>query len=259
MLNLIKTDFKKILSDKLFIIAAIISCGISFLIPLLLLGVKKIAENTSTPVSPDVMTTAMSNSFSIVSTVGIIVVILVTIIIGKEFTNGNVRNKVVIGYKRHQIYISLLIVFYTILIGLMLISTIIMTLFGLCFFKYSNDPYSSKELVKIFFLSLLLGLLIQTVVAALCMFFAIGLNNLPLAILVPLLLGLVLNLLSSFLPDTNEILTWLHYLNICDSLTYLNNYSYTLKEYFARLIPVVIFTPLLLFLRIKIFNKKDLK
>lgn len=254
MRNLIKTDFKKILTDKLLIIAFAVSIGLAFFIPAVYFALQEISVNTNNPLMFSVRDIAMPSSFNIVSDVGLLVIVFITLIIGKEFSNGNIRNKIIVGNKRRDVYISLFIVTYVTLVGLMILSTIIMTLTGLIFFPYDIYGSTTGDIIGSLFIGLLIGIITISFVVALSCFFTIALNNVALGIVTPILLFFLLTFIQMA-----ELPNWVYYINVENTLTTLGTHKYDIEEVLLRLLPTIIFTPTLLISGIAIFNKKDLK
>lgn len=254
MRNLIKTDFKKILTDKLLIIAFAVSIGLAFFIPAVYFALQEVSVNTNNPLMFSVRDIAMPSSFNIVSDVGLLVIVFITLIIGKEFSNGNIRNKIIVGNKRRDVYISLFIVTYVTLVGLMILSTIIMTLTGLIFFPYDIYGSTTGDIIGSLFIGLLIGIITISFVVALSCFFTIALNNVALGIVTPILLFFLLTFIQMA-----ELPNWVYYINVENTLTTLGTHKYDIEEVLLRLLPTIIFTPTLLISGIAIFNKKDLK
>ncbi len=258
MNNLFKTDMKKMLTDKLVIISMCIVVGFALLMPFLLYAMDVInKEYSQAPYVPiPVRSYTMSLSFNLITNVGIVVTILITIMIGKEFTNGNIRNKIIVGNRRKNIFLSLFLSHFIILVSLMIISTIIMTLLSIAFLPYDTSGAATGELILDFFLSLVLGILLISIYVAMGAFFTVALNKTALGIVVPIILSVFLFLLSSFLvnvPDTVK------YLNFVQSLSSLNASHMTMAEFAIKCIPAFILTPTFLVSGMAIFDRIDVK
>lgn len=85
-------------------------------------------------------------SFSLLNNVGIMTIILVTLIIAKDFSEFTIRNKIIAGYSRGQIYFSVLIVNLTLAVAAIFLSTT--TTYVVALFFEGFDLAGFREVLK---------------------------------------------------------------------------------------------------------------
>lgn len=98
MINLFKASLYKLFKEKTFFITLIIGTVLAILIPVLM---HAILETTGGEFM-------LMSSVSIGSNFGLTVPINLTVLTVAEFTTGTLRNKIIAGYRKSKIYISLL-------------------------------------------------------------------------------------------------------------------------------------------------------
>ena len=109
MFNLLKTDFKRILCDKLFLVLCIIGGAFAVFTPLLykvLFSLIEAEEFLNMTVNAKSL---FFTAFSPSDNFGLILPILLAIILCKDFSHGTVRNKLICGYSRKKVFLSMYI------------------------------------------------------------------------------------------------------------------------------------------------------
>ena len=178
MKNLIKTDFRRLLKDKLTIVLFVIALVLATVTPLLqaaLFEVQKLIAEAPDMVSPIQAKSMLFVNFAYLSDVMFIVLILVPIILLKEL-NGMIRNKIVNGYSRKQVYFSLLITISTLITILLLVATIITSTVSLIAYPYSLAGDLFINDIPYILLSLLGGIILSILISSLIILFSIGLR-----------------------------------------------------------------------------------
>lgn len=100
MLNLLSANFKRMKKDKIFILGTIFMFGTGIFMPLInYFFVKKLGH----PAYLD------DGFFVCAPIIGIILSILCGLFIGADYSDGTLRNKIIVGQKRWAIYLSNLI------------------------------------------------------------------------------------------------------------------------------------------------------
>ena len=105
MINLFKADFFRVLRTKIVYISLIIA----IVLPIFVEGVTALTEAAAKSVYPEYVSTGAGNqylvgSFSPVMGFSFIFAVFPVIVIMMDFGNGTIRNKVIHGYTRHQIF-----------------------------------------------------------------------------------------------------------------------------------------------------------
>ena len=106
MVNLLRADFFRVLRTKIVYISLIIA----IILPIFVEGVAALTEAAARSLYPDdyvsvgVGNTYLMGSFSPIMGFSFIFAVFPVIVIMMDFGNGTIRNKVIHGYTRHQIF-----------------------------------------------------------------------------------------------------------------------------------------------------------
>lgn len=175
MTNLLKANFYKMKKNKFIWIASILS---------VIVAIYYIRDNYN--VYHNFLSSVNINSliFNYLPVFIIVSSILISTILGFDYSNGSIKNKIIVGHSRLKIYISNLISTYLIILTIYLIYVLIICLSGIFLFK--NLTFNFKFLINIIILFLII--LSYTSISV---FIAMTINN---DIVSP-----VLNVLSSFI------------------------------------------------------------
>ena len=185
MTRLLKADFKRFFKDKLFLVSCIIALVFSIINPLLY---KLIFSNLLDFEMEELgmifdLNTLYFQSFSLSNNLGLIVPILIIIIIFKDFSFGTIRNKIIAGHNRTNIFLSLFIVSSAIISIIMFSSATITGLLSMALFPDLVSNLTSKE-IGYFIASIGFELLVMIFVAALVSFLSVFMKNAGLAIII---------------------------------------------------------------------------
>ena len=270
MTRLLKADFKRFFKDKLFLIALIIAGAFAISTPLLykvlfsFLTGKNMSE---LGMILDVKYMFFA-AFSLTNNLGLIAPIFILIIIGKDFSFGTIRNKIIKGHSRISIFLSIFIVSSSIISLIMFSYAAVNGLLTLALFSDLIGKVTAKE-VGYFILSLLLELLVLISIAAFISLLATCMKNSGIAIVfyAAIILGSVaihtaLQMAVMFIE--NDIIV-----KLIETITLLNVFSHTSiiglgttypsKELFLIILSNLLFIAGCNGLGILVFNKKDLK
>ena len=268
MFSLLKIDLKRVLNDKLFLVLIILAVVFAVITPLLyeMLFVLLEAEEFAGMMIDG--KTIFFSSFSAGNNLGLIAPVLIMIVLCKDFSYGTIRNKIISGNKRAQIFVSLFITCFVITWGIVLVQALLSLGVSLLFFEYQSTAFTSADFWY-FIISLVLQMLIWLFVCALMSFFCVFMKNAGLAVVmyvaVVLLMGIfgaIVQVAFMFADAADKILyNVLEFLNGSNPfLNYIGfGTEYKLKEVLYMAIPCVLWTGLLLVLGALAFNKKDLK
>ena len=117
MKNLLKSDFYRARKDKLLLIGLLVSVGLVLMQVLLIKGL--VSASSAADADTEVIGNALGTSglalwFNGISIMGnttqYIIPIFLTIFFVKEFSDRTIRNKLIVGYSRTQIFFSIIIV-----------------------------------------------------------------------------------------------------------------------------------------------------
>lgn len=260
MKTLLKLDFKRMLCDKLFIIASVVIFGLSALLPLLFKGLDEMTK-TLTPESEPYYPMFSSKTFLPLGfNEFMIPLIFVLIIIYKEFSGGIVRNKVIAGYSKSEIYFSLTIVAITSIFVISLLSSMTMFGIGLALFDYSLDGSLFVDDIGKILLGVVFNFVIITAYVSISTFFSIGLQKLPIGII----LAVAINSIEAIVVMLLSLALKGDALNVASSffLSYLMQRSFNpsgvLDYVMLALVPTT-YATLLIFFGYMVFRKRDLK
>ena len=266
MNSLLKADFFALLKSKITYVVLFICLGFPILMVLVYVGLGKLMINLFEDVEQMVtlrdMFSAKSitfSAFSLTQNIGLIIPIFVGIITMADIRNGTIRNKVIIGKKRTQIYLSHLIVAIAFCVGMILVSFLMF--FGASSIFFSYGPEVDAKQVESFFRGLCIGLLTFVYVASLSTFLALGTKSMPLTIIVTLVTVIVLSLfctLSPLLPTDKY--NYIFYAIPTYANTQLISYEpLPLDIFLFGVGSYLVFSALNTVLGILLFNKTDLK
>ena len=293
MINLLKTDMMRFLRSKQFIIISIISFAIALFLPLLYAGLQYLMNSTLSSEDPlEVYFSARDFAFSSygfqfgftlmgvrsssVNVVFIITAILFTTIISNEFSYGIIRNKIIAGHKRINIYFSLFITLFVFMFSIAFFSSLLSFAIASVFFPYdaSGGKVFADDLLPLIE-GVGFGILGYLFFTAFICFFAIGLNKTALAIIFSIVLGFIgmiastacdaaIMALESVERNATEDFWYnaailINCLNIHREMSSLNIFSYTIYEVIAYFINPICFTFVYGFFGAFIFLKRDIK
>ena len=202
----------------------------------------------------------ISGCFSFTNNFGIILPIFAAIFIMLDVSSGTIRNKLVLGYRRDQIYASHYLTVLTYCL-------VMIALYAGMTVLWSNVILGTIELTDAQFLSyvyyFVLGFLSFALVAAIATFFSLSTLNsagsVILALATCLVLGLASSILSLFDFSSNEVLE--HVLNFipCFVPSLVTMKEITTIMFLEGLGGILIFTALFYILGNVIFSNRDLK
>lgn len=175
MTNLLKANFYKMKKNKFIWIANILS---------VIVAIYYIRDNYN--VYHDFLSIVNINSliFNYLPVFIIVSSILISTLLGFDYSNGSIKNKIIVGHSRLKIYISNLLSTYLIILTIYLIYVLIICLSGIFLFK--NLTFNFEFLINIIILFLII-----LSYASISVFIAMTINN---DIVSP-----VLNVLNSFI------------------------------------------------------------
>lgn len=274
MVNILKTDFKRVLKDKLFLVLCILGVVFAIITPVLHHVILSSAGEVAEQLFADLTyaKTHFFTAFSLSDNLGLIAPILLSIVLCKDFSFGTVRNKIISGKKRVEIFLSLFTVCFTVLWCIIFLHALINLGVSLIFFDFQQGDFTASSffytLASIGF-QMLVYLNVAAIISALC---ACS-KNVGIAIVLYFVASFGFTLISGILTIGNAILTAngdsQFALDIIDFFQRINIFytcatigkgaEYELKDTLYYVIPPILGTAAFLGLGILKFNKKDLK
>lgn len=275
MLDLLKADLKRVIKDKLTLILGIIAVAFALTTPLIyklvfsLINLEDMAGMGMEMLKMQLTAKSMFfSAFSPGNNFGLILPILVAIILCKDFNQGTVRNKIISGKSRTQIYFSLLITCTICTCAFILAQALLTLLCSLIFFEYQASAFTFSDFGYLM-ASIGFELIIYIFICALLTFFIVFMKNAGLAIVayfvvnfVMIIFGAITQTVVTFVEPntvTHSILQFLNTANAFTTLTIGSTTSYNLTDILALVLPNVAFTALLVPFGLLVFKKKDLK
>ena len=105
MLNLLKADFFRVIKDKMFMILSIICGAISVTIPIAMFGLFSFVTDGNVPLRDAYTALSVTDLIaSPFSTFGLVLIVFLLVLLGKD--NNTLRNKVIVGKSRAEIYFA---------------------------------------------------------------------------------------------------------------------------------------------------------
>ncbi len=275
MLDLLKTDLKRSLKDKLFLVLAIIAGAFALVTPLLykfiflILQVDTGAMQELEMLGLQINAKAMFfSSFSLGNNFGLILPIFVAIILCKDFSHGTIRNKIICGKSRGSIFFSLFTTCTTLLWGFILAHAVLTLLISLIFFDYQATDFTAADFGYLM-ASVGLELLVFLLVSALLTFFIVYMKNAGLAIVMYFVVSFAMIIIGSitqtafmFADPEATSYTVLEFLNTANAFTTTAigmGTSYEARDILYLVLPNAVAIILLTVLGYVGFGKKDIK
>ena len=274
MRELIQADLKRVIKDKLLLVLAILAVVFALITPLTFALVFSVIDVSEEPMLSALVSAKgmFFQSFSMTNNMGFIAPILLAIVLYKDFSYGTVRNKIISGKSRSQIFLSTFIVCSLVLVCVIMLSAFITLGVSLIFFDYQEGAFAAADL-GYFFASLGFELLVLLFMSALLSLLCTCSKNLGIAIVLYLAFTFALTLVGSFtqvigaVAQTfveSELLTKvinvIDRLNVGMSTSYIGTGdSYSLSDVLYLTLPALSGIAAFLGLGLVSFNKKDLK
>lgn len=274
--SLLKTDLKRIAKDKLFLIACIIGVAFALFIPLLyyvLFSAISMGENImamlGTPINAKYI---FSLSFSPGSNFALLVPILITIALYKDFSYGTIRNKLIRGKSRASIFMSMHTANTIFLCGILLVYALLTLGMSLLFFEYQAGGFGMEDFLYLL-QTIVFELLIYAFIAAIISFLCVFMKNAGTAIIMYMAINLGFTMIASIImmslnalrlnPEQKTLVSVLEFFlntNVFYTATTLGTgTSYTTEQMLYAILPSVLGIAVFVGLGLLVFRKKDVK
>lgn len=266
MLRLLKTDYKRIFKDKLFLITCIIGMAFAILGPFLykLLEMMMFTEEDKEFLgSMFYAKTFFISAFSLSNNFGLIVSILITIVVCKDFSFGTIRNKIISGNKRSQIYLSFFISTASILTGVMFCYSLIAFGMSAIVFPYSPTGFSGGEVGKLLTI-LLFEIMALLVAGSLLSFLCVSAKNAGISIIIYVAISMILStvtvILQTFAYDNEALINVMKFVPLFGINLIVNQgEEFVFADYLIAISASALYVFLFSLFGTLIFKKKDLK
>lgn len=270
MLDLIRADLKRVVSDRLFLVVCLIAAALAVVSPLLY-GALALLAGEEMELALSMMGVTLSGRSMFFDALvpgnnaGLIVPVFLVILLSKDFTWGTVRNKIVTGKSRDRIFLSLFATAACVTLGVMLAQAILSSLVGSLIFGFQPEAFTAADFGYLA-LSVLFEVLLYLMIAALVSFITVLSPNMGVGIVlyvaVTMLFTLVGGLTSSAVFLFEETPLWLEIVNRANLFTSHvigGGTAYSPEDVLYILIPTLAGTALFTLGGMLIFRKKDLK
>lgn len=268
MRDLLKTDLRRLIKDKLFLVVCILGAVFAVFSPLLykvLFGALEVEDMLGMTVNAK---TLFFSAFSLGSNFGFIVPILISIIICKDFSQGTIRNKIISGQSRTKVFISMLIASSIVICCVILVHGILTLCTSLLFFPYQATAFSWADFGYLL-LSVVFEILVYVFVSTLVCLLCVGMKNTGLAVVMYAAVNFLFTIIGSIFaaalmfsdPQSSAypILQFFDKINLFTSTIIGGGSTYLFKDVLYILLPTVGGSALFILFGISIFKKKDLK
>ena len=270
MRELLKTDLRRIIKDKLFLIVCIVGAGFALFTPFLYKGLSLLVGIEDELLG--LFTNSKSiffTSFSLSGNFGLILPILLAIVLCKDFSYGTVRNKIICGKSRAKIFLSMFLSGTIVACGVILAHALLTLGISLCFFPYQEEAFTANSALYML-LSIFFSLLLYVFVSAIVCFLCVSMKNVGLAIVVYVAINFLFSIVAAIMSVASifvdhadkfavKAFEILQKANVFNATYIGTGTSYTLTDVLCVLVPVVAGTALCLLLGVTVFRKKDLK
>lgn len=211
MTGLLKSDFKRIFRDKLFLVVGILAIVFAVITPLLYVllfgALDEIDAVTKEMLSGYVNAKGQFfGAFSFGNNLGLIAPLLIGIIIFKDFTFGTVRNKIISGYSRASIFLSMFIVCSIVLFSIVLSHALLSLVVSLPFFEYQSTPFVLADFWYIL-QSLLFQFLVYIFVSAFMTWLCTTMRNIGMVIVMYIAVVLGCTMIAGILQMVLAVIT----------------------------------------------------
>lgn len=271
MKQLIRSDCRRVLKDKLFMISCIIGTAFAFLTPLLysLLFLNMDADIVSNIVSAK---SQFFSAFSSGNNFGLIVPVLLSIVLCKDFSFGTVRNKIISGHSRSCIFLSMFTVCFFFLWGIILLHALLTLCVSLVFFDYQATAFTFADFLYLLE-SLCFEFLLYLFIAAFVSWLCASMKNVGLVIVMYVAIVMVMTIISTIVQisisvlefdsgseTTLRILNFIQRINIFNASSYIGTgSSYSTEDVLYLTLSPILWAGGLLSLGLLKFKRKDLK
>ena len=198
MSRLLKADLYRMWKSRLTLIALILALAFPLFMVLLYVGIRAMSglgDEMLDAVSMFNANTVIGSCYSLTNNIGLVVPAFAGILVCTDYSNGTLRNKVIAGNRRSEIYLSHLIVTILFSVVIMTIYTGMTTVFSLLFLPFQRDPSMNLAREVLYFVSY--GTMTFVFIATVSTLFAMTFRNAAPTIIFTIVLALLLMILDT--------------------------------------------------------------
>ncbi len=276
MKRLLKADIYRMLKSRLTMVALILVAAFPVLLVLMYVGINALAgigmEDGEEAVSLFTANTIVGSAYSLTNNIGLVIPAFAGILVCSDYTNGTLRNKVIAGNRRTDIYFSHLLTSIIFSVVMITLYAAVTTGLSLLFFDFKKDPSVNMGLEILYFV--LYGTMSFVFMATLSTMLAMVLRNIAPTIIFSVVAAIVLVALCSVLMliGSQEKYRYAFYLIPTYCSNYFNLQSFSVLGLLAGnggdsrglmfaegMGSYVFFSVLNTVIGILVFNKRDIK
>ena len=267
MLDLFRADLKRVLRDRLFLIVCIVAAVLAATTPLLYWGLG-LFEGALEEMGMYLKLSGRGMFFDAMmpaNNMGLILPVFLVILLSKDFTWGTVRNKIVCGKTRGQIFLSLFLTSTVVTLTVMLAQAVLSSLIGSLIFGFQSTPFTAAD-AGYLALSVLFEILLYIMISALVSLLTVASPNMGVGIVLYVAVNLVFAIIGSitsvslvFATEPNAIVKFLDGANLFTSSVIGGGTTYTLEQVLYVLVPTLLGSVGFGLWGYFVFCKKDLK
>jgi len=200
MKNLLKSDFYRARKDKVLFIGLMVTIGLVIFQLLITKALSSMAEGEVEGAGALLTTSglsAWSNGVSVMgNTAQMIAPIFITIFFVKEFNDRTIRNKLIIGYSRSQIFYGIIIVHFVLSLIFLFAASFVGLIFGSLLFGLGAT--FNADVFGMIVIGFIIQFLLSYVLMGFCIIIAINKQSIALGIVLPIAIGFIISLIGSF-------------------------------------------------------------
>lgn len=200
MKRLLKADIYRVLKSRLTLIALILVLAFPVLIVFLYVGIRALSGLDADMGGMDMLFNANSiigSAYSLTNNIGLVLPAFAGILVCMDISNGTLRNKIIAGNRRAEIYLSHLIVSILFSVVMITIYTAMTAGLALLFFPFNTDP--SMDLGKEILYFIATGTMSFVFIATVSTLFAMTFRSVAPTIIFTIVLSIALMAINSVL------------------------------------------------------------
>lgn len=200
MKRLLKADIYRVLKSRLTLIALILVLAFPVLIVFLYVGIRALSGLDADMGGMDMLFNANSiigSAYSLTNNIGLVLPAFAGILVCMDISNGTLRNKIIAGNRRAEIYLSHLIVSILFSVVMITIYTAMAAGLALLFFPFNTDP--SMDLGREILYFIATGTMSFVFIATVSTLFAMTFRSVAPTIIFTIVLSIALMAINSVL------------------------------------------------------------
>lgn len=198
MKRLLKADFYRVLKSRLTLVAMILVLVFPMITVMLYVGIRAISGLGTDMGEAEMLFNANSiigSAFSMTNNVGLVIPAFAGILVCMDISSGTLRNKIIAGNRRTEIYLSHLIVSILFSVIMIAIYAAVTAGLSLAFFPFNRDPSLDIGAEILYFIAS--GLMSFIFIATVSTLFALTFRSIAPTIIFTILFSILLMALNS--------------------------------------------------------------